>query len=45
VCRAGGQIKLLHLTKRVRDLLAITKLLTVFDSFDDEQQALTSFSA
>jgi anti-sigma B factor antagonist len=43
--RAGGEVKLLNLTKRVRDLLAITKLLTVFDSFDNEQQALQSFSA
>ena len=43
--RAGGEIKLLNLTKRVKDLLAITKLLTVFDSFDNEQKALQSFSA
>lgn len=43
--RAGGDIKLLNLTKRVRDLLAITKLLTVFDAFDTEQQALQMFSA
>src|SRR5262245_11842710 len=40
VGRAGGQIKLLNLTKRVKDLLAITKLLTVFDSFDAEADAL-----
>jgi anti-anti-sigma regulatory factor len=40
----GGSIKLLNLTKRVRDLLAITKLLTVFDTFDTEKEALGSFS-
>ena len=45
VGRAGGAIKLLNLTKRVRDLLAITKLLTVFDCFDTEQEALHSFPA
>ena len=45
VGRAGGSIKLLNLTKRVGDLLAITKLLTVFDSFDTEQEALHSFPA
>lgn len=42
--KAGGSIKLLNLTKRVRDLLAITKLLTVFDTFDTEKEALGSFS-
>jgi anti-sigma B factor antagonist len=45
VAKAGGSIKLLNLTKRVRDLLAITKLLTVFDTFDTEQDALRSFPA
>jgi anti-sigma B factor antagonist len=39
----GGQLKLLNLTKKIRDLLSITKLLTVFDSYDDEGQALASF--
>ena len=43
VARAGGAIKLLNLTKRVKDLLIITKLLTVFDSFDSEPDALRSF--
>jgi anti-sigma B factor antagonist len=43
VVKAGGHIKLLNLTKRVKDLLAITKLLTVFDSFDAEQDALRSY--
>ena len=35
-----GQLKLLNLTRRVRDLLQITKLLTVFDTFDNEAEAL-----
>lgn len=38
----GGQLKLLKLTHRVRDLLQITKLLTVFDSFESETEALKS---
>jgi len=37
-----GQVKLLNLTHRVRDLLQITKLLTVFESFDNETEALKS---
>jgi anti-sigma B factor antagonist len=37
-----GQLKLLKLTRRVRDLLQITKLLTVFESFDSETEALKS---
>ena len=41
--RQGGQLKLLKLTDRVQNLLVITKLLTVFDSFDDEAEALKSF--
>ena len=44
VTNQGGQFKLLHLTKKIRELLAITKLLTVFDSFDDETTAVGSFS-
>ena len=38
-----GQLKLLKLTQKLRDLLAITKLLTVFDDYDDEQEALNSY--
>jgi anti-sigma B factor antagonist len=38
-----GNLKLLHLTKKVRDLLQITKLYTVFDVFSDEGSALRSF--
>ena len=41
---AGGDIKLLHLTKRVGDLLQITKLITVFESYDDERKAVNAFS-
>jgi anti-sigma B factor antagonist len=44
VTRAGGQMKLLNLTKKMRDLLSITKLLTVFDTFDNEQEAVKSFN-
>jgi anti-sigma B factor antagonist len=39
----GGDLKLLQLTKRVRDLLQITKLYTVFDVFTDENSAVHSF--
>jgi anti-sigma B factor antagonist len=41
----GGQLKLLNLTKRVTDLLQITKLYTVFDVHDDEAKAIRSFAA
>lgn len=41
----GGQLKLLNLSNRVKDLLLITKLLTVFEVFDDEGQAVRSFTA
>ena len=44
VSRQGGQLKLVNLTKRITDLLSITKLLTVFDTFDTEAEALKSFS-
>jgi anti-sigma B factor antagonist len=39
----GGQLKLLNLTKKIQDLLMITKLLTVFETFDSEASALESF--
>ncbi|MBZ5553129.1 MAG: STAS domain-containing protein [Acidobacteriia bacterium] len=39
----GGQLKLLNLTKKVQDLLQITKLLTVFEVFTNEAEALQSF--
>ena len=38
-----GQLKLLNLTQKIQDLLTITKLLTVFDVYDDEAKALNSF--
>jgi anti-sigma B factor antagonist len=44
VSRQGGQLKLLKLTDRVQNLLVITKLLTVFDTYDDEAEALKSFN-
>src|SRR5438046_7345071 len=44
VTNSGGQLKLLNLTKRVKDLLQITKLYTVFDVHDDEAAAVRSFS-
>ena len=43
VSNQGGHLKLLNLTKKVHDLLQITKLLTVFDVHDDEAKAITSF--
>lgn len=39
----GGQLKLLNLTKKVHDLLQITKLLTVFEVFNSETEAIGSF--
>lgn len=41
----GGELKLLNLTKRVHDLMQITKLYTVFDVHDDEKKAIASFGA
>jgi anti-sigma B factor antagonist len=43
VNKEGGSLKLLNLTQKIQDLLAITKLLTVFDVFDSENDALSSF--
>jgi anti-sigma B factor antagonist len=45
VSRQSGSLKLLNLTKKITDLLAITKLLTVFETFDSEDEAVRSFSA
>jgi anti-sigma B factor antagonist len=45
VSRQGGSLKLLNLTKRIQDLLSITKLLTVFETFESEDDAVRSFSA
>ena len=44
VTNQGGVLKLLGLTKRVKDLLQITKLYTVFEVFDDEAAAVRSFA-
>jgi anti-sigma B factor antagonist len=44
VTNQNGQLKLLNLTKRVKDLLQITKLYTVFEVFDDEAAAVRSYS-
>ena len=40
----GGQIKLINLTESLRELMIITKLLAVFDVYDDEPEALLSFT-
>src|SRR3989475_12525053 len=45
VSRQGGSLKLLNLTKRISDLLSITKLLTVFETYDSEADAVRSFSS
>lgn len=45
VAKQGGKLKLVSPTKRLKDLLVITKLATVFDSFDDEDAAVASFGA
>ena len=44
VTNSGGQLKLLGLTKRVKDLLQITKLYTVFDVHEEESTAIRSFA-
>src|SRR5881275_2763659 len=43
VTNGGGQLKLLNLTKKIQELLSITKLLTVFQVFNDEKSAIASF--
>ena len=43
--RQGGKLKLLNLTKRIQDLLAITKLLTVFETYENEPEAIKSFGS
>ena len=43
VSREGGSLKLLGLTSRIEDLLSITKLLTVFDTYESESDAVASF--
>jgi anti-sigma B factor antagonist len=41
--KAGGVVKIVNLTNKVRDLLSVTKLITVFDTFEDEDKAIGSF--
>jgi anti-sigma B factor antagonist len=41
----GGAVKLLHMQGKMKDLMQITKLHTIFPAFEDEQQALSSFGA
>ena len=43
VKKADGQIKIVNLTNKVRDLLSVTKLITVFETFEDEDKALETF--
>jgi anti-sigma B factor antagonist len=43
VSKAGGRLKLINLTKKIKDLLAITKLLTVFETHDSETEGVKSF--
>jgi anti-sigma B factor antagonist len=45
VTREGGSLKLANVTKKMQDLLSITKLLTVFDSFDSEEEAVRSYKS
>ncbi len=45
VIRQNGKLKLLQVSKRVYDLLVITKLLTIFDSYETEEDAVRSFAA
>jgi len=40
----GGSLRLANVTKRLKDLLVVTKLVTVFDSYDSEAEAVSSFS-
>lgn len=41
----GGDVKLLHLTTKAKDLLQMTKLLTVFDAYEDETKAVAALSS
>jgi anti-sigma B factor antagonist len=44
VTNQGGALKLVNVTRRIKDLLAITKLITVFETYDDEAEGVASFS-
>ena len=41
--KAGGVVKIVNLTNKVKDLLSVTKLITVFETFEDENKATESF--
>jgi anti-sigma B factor antagonist len=41
--KEGGMVKIINLTQKVKDLLSVTKLITVFDTFEDEDEAVNSF--
>jgi anti-sigma B factor antagonist len=43
VSRKDGDLKLINLTKKIKDLLSITKLLTVFETYDSEDEGVKSF--
>jgi len=44
VTKKGGQLRLLRLSPKINDILQVTQLITVFDVFDDEEEAVRSFS-
>ncbi len=43
LARKGGKMKLLNLTQKINDILQVTQLITVFDVFDNESEAVQSF--
>lgn len=45
ISRRGGKMKLLNLTQKITDILHVTQLITVFDVYDNESDALASFSS
>ena len=45
ISRQGGKLKLLNVSNRIYDLLVITKLVTIFDSYEDEAEAVRSFAS
>jgi len=45
VARKGGRMKLLNLTQKINDILQVTQLITVFDVYDNEAEALSSFKS
>jgi anti-sigma B factor antagonist len=45
VARKGGKMKLLNLTQKINDILQVTQLITVFDVYDNETEAINSFKS